>query len=97
MDKRLLPKTPVGRLLHVMEESSEVIKAICKLSRFGPVAFDDDTKITYDNVSMLSDELEDLRMAITRVQNDIKLGLLADPSNSSNILLHKLLSDISTL
>lgn len=35
MNEKYLPKTLNGRLVHLVEECSEVIKEICKAQRFG--------------------------------------------------------------
>ena len=67
----LLPKTPEGRIDHVVEECGEVLKAIGKLRRFGARATDQQTGITYDNIGKLGLELLDLRRAIDMVLCDL--------------------------
>lgn len=66
MREDVLPTTSEGRLTHLVEECSEVIKAVCKLQRFGGLAFDPVTGTTYDNITELCGEVRDLERAIRR-------------------------------
>lgn len=60
----LLPKDRAGKLEHIVEECSEVIKAICKLKKFGAIARDPVTGIEYNNTNDLLGEFHDLQHAI---------------------------------
>lgn len=67
MDARYIPDTPQGKLDHLEEECAEVIKAVCKLRRFGAQPHSVDG-VSYDNLAHLRAELEDLNRAIIAVE-----------------------------
>lgn len=54
MSPKHLPTTYEGKLDHIIEECSEVIKVVLKIKRFGL------TSEGYDNLSNLIDEVEDV-------------------------------------
>lgn len=82
MDETKLPHTDDGKLAHLIEECSEVVReladithAVCKLRRFGTPARDPVTGIVYDNAGAiraafvrLDAELVDLNTAIAAVR-----------------------------
>lgn len=63
MSPEHLPDTYEGRLDHIIEEASEVIKAVIKIKRFGLKATDPNTGKSYDNLIDLYDEVQDVRKA----------------------------------
>lgn len=68
----LLPTSIAGMLSHVMQEAAEVIQVGSKIQMFGWTAIDQVTKIKYDNDKDLRRELMDLKMAISRLENEMK-------------------------
>jgi len=71
MREDLLPTTPTGRLIRLIQEAAEVQKAVTKLMIFGATATDPGTNKSYDNVKDLIDEMDDLTHAIGLVRTDI--------------------------
>lgn len=69
MRKDCLPTTYEGALTHIIQEASEVIKAITKLQMFGYCATDPLTGITYDNRRKMLEEFNDLEHALRTVRN----------------------------
>jgi len=68
MNLDLLPTTPEGKYIHLMEECAEVIKVCSKILRFGlynisPVHPEEGT-----NHQKIREEMEDLRYAMSRVE-----------------------------
>lgn len=70
MRQDLLPQTTDLKLAHVEEEIGEVIQAMGKLRRFGEHAQDHITKIKYDNLADLHEEMRQLKVAIDRYLKD---------------------------
>lgn len=68
----LLPTTLAGMLSHVMQEAAETVMAGTKVQMFGWTAIDPKTKIKYDNDRDLRGEMHDLKMAIARLENEMK-------------------------
>lgn len=66
MSPKHLPDTYEGKLDHIIEEASEVIKAAIKIKRFGLVA---DKK--YNNLRDLMEEVEDVQKAFDNFINYI--------------------------
>lgn len=67
MNLKKLPDTLDGRMDHVIEEASEVIKVMMKIRRFGWEETECDG-VKYDNKADLMSELRDLRTAISRLE-----------------------------
>jgi hypothetical protein len=86
MREDLLPSDELGIIMHAIEEATEVIagvsnlqKAICKLKRFGVIATDPKTNITYDNLQYIineiksaNNEMKDLNFTIDRLITTIR-------------------------
>lgn len=68
----LLPTTLAGMLSHAMQEAAEVIRAASKVQMFGWTAIDPKTKVKYDNDRDLRGELHELKIAIGRLENEMK-------------------------
>jgi phosphoribosyl-ATP pyrophosphohydrolase len=66
MKVKFLPTTLAGKIVHVMEESAEVILAVSKIHRFGLDNEHPDTKES--NRAALKREMRDLKFAITRLE-----------------------------
>ena len=64
MDKRLLPQTYEGKLDHIIEEASEVIKEAIKIRRFGPFSYHPDDPKREANIVRLQYEVIDLKDAV---------------------------------
>lgn len=60
----LLPKDLDGSMARFVEEVGECLKPLGKIGRFGLIATDAVTGITYDNALDLFNELHDLEHAI---------------------------------
>ncbi len=71
MREDLLPVTLEGKFDRLIEESCELIKAICKLRRFGERPIDGVTGIQYDNIKDVKDEMQDLKHAIQQVEEHL--------------------------
>lgn len=69
MREDLLPTSFEGRIARVIEESGEVIQAIGKIQRFGKEAQDPKTKIKYNNVEDLKEELQHLKHSIKELED----------------------------
>lgn len=65
---RYLPTTKEGCMSHLLEEFGEVMQTIGKIQRFGEVVHDPSTNITYDNVNKLKSELDDVKLAVSRLE-----------------------------
>jgi hypothetical protein len=68
----LLPTTLAGMLSHVMQEAGETVTAGSKIQMFGWTHIDPLTKIKYDNDKNLRRELMDLKLAISRLESEMK-------------------------
>lgn len=68
----LLPTTLAGMLSHVMQEAAEVIQVGSKIQMFNWTSIDPMTKIKYDNDKDMRRELMDLKLAISRLENEMK-------------------------
>lgn len=69
MRRDLQPKNFEQALVHLIEECSEVIKAACKIQRFGTYAIDPKTGIKYDNITDLLIEIQDTKRAMYRLSH----------------------------
>lgn len=69
MREDLLPTSFEGRLSRLVEECGEVLQAVGKIQRFGREAQDPVTKIKYDNVADLRQELVDLKDSIKQIED----------------------------
>ena len=58
----------------LIEECSELIKALCKYKRFGAVAVDPNTKLVYDNRQDVLNEIEDVKQATMNLMIDWAKG-----------------------
>ena len=67
MDTNYLPDTAEGKLVHLMEECSEVIQATAKTLRFGPTG----TWKGESNTARLESELADLEHSMVAVKSII--------------------------
>lgn len=68
----LLPTTLAGMLSHVMQEAAEVIQVGSKVQMFGWTAIDPKTKIKYDNDKDMRLGLQELKIVISRLENEMK-------------------------
>lgn len=68
MIKKYLPKSVEGKMIHVVEECSEVQHAITKALRFGLDKYHPRDK-SYDNRNRILNELDDLESAIGRLRD----------------------------
>lgn len=68
----LLPQTLNGMLSHVMQEAGSVISIASKVQMFGWTAIDPKTKIKYDNDKNLKEKLVELKIAMARLENEMK-------------------------
>lgn len=68
----LLPQGINGMLSHVMQEAASVISAASKVQMFGWTAIDPQTKIKYDNDKKLRGKLLELKIAMARLENEMK-------------------------
>jgi hypothetical protein len=66
MDARYNQGEPLD---HLIEECSELIKAICKFKRFGPQITDSFTGQKYNNALDVITEMEDVKTQIQIVYN----------------------------
>lgn len=71
MNPKYLPKTPEGRLDHLVEEIGEVLQAIGKLRRFGPYNHHHPERQNLPNWRQLQTEIRDLYRAASLVDNDL--------------------------
>lgn len=69
MREDLLPTSFEGRLGRLVEECGEVLQVIGKIQRFGKQAQDPVTKIKYDNVKDLQEELQHLKHSIQQMED----------------------------
>lgn len=69
MRNDLLPTSFEGRLGRLVEECGEVLQCVGKIQRFGKQAQDPITKIKYDNVADLKEELQHLKHSIEQTQD----------------------------
>lgn len=68
VNSQYLPTDFDGMLSHIMEECSEVIKAGCKLQRWGPESTNPDKEEdTTTNVEMLYREILDVKFTAGRL------------------------------
>jgi hypothetical protein len=74
MRQDLLPVTFEGKLDRIIEECSEVIKAICKLRKHGEHARDPITNIEYDNIADMLNEMDDVEDAFGRAREHLIAG-----------------------
>lgn len=63
MNARYKQSSPEDQLI---EECSELIKALCKMKRFGKTAIDPHTGIKYDNLADCRAEISDVKQSIHR-------------------------------
>jgi hypothetical protein len=68
MKAAYLPTTRAGKLIHVMEESAEVIREIAKIQRFGLDNTNPDSPKKETNRQALLREMHDLKFAISRLE-----------------------------
>ena len=64
----LLPKTYDKALIRVIQEAAEVIQVVTKLQQYGFTATDPKTGKSYDNVSDMLNEFNDLEHAINTIR-----------------------------
>lgn len=60
----LIPIDKEGRIARIIEEMGEALKAYGKMKRFGEIATDPITNITYHNLLDFNNEINDLLHAI---------------------------------
>ena len=68
MNKKYLPTTCEGKMLHVIEECSEVQHAITKAMRFGLDKYHP-RDVHLDNRNKILSELDDLESAISKLRD----------------------------
>jgi hypothetical protein len=75
MNPEYMPATLEGKLVHLIEECSEVQKTVCKTFRFGLENFHPNDPAKQSNQSRLLAEMIDLEHAITIVRREIAHGM----------------------
>ena len=68
MRQDLLPETYDLALVRVIQEGSEVTKAITKIQQYGLTATDPVTGISYDNLKDMLEEFNDLEHAMNTIR-----------------------------
>ncbi|MGX9944976.1 hypothetical protein ACTG4Q_21160 [Bradyrhizobium denitrificans] len=91
MNPRFLPTHLPGKLDRIVEESSEVIKAICKANRFNLLRAHPDGGP--NNAALILSEIADLRHAISVAEDELTERAAIVRGNSTLAWTNELVSD----